>query len=205
MRLGTAGLSWFDNLSRIVLIEAPSRKRRTAAHFLRILATPVALACLSLGAASASAGTEIAALTTLKADRVVVFKSERKLLLLRGDRVLRIYRVALGRNATGHKIKEGDSRTPEGYYVLDSRLRESRFHRAIHISYPDKYDRRSAASLGVPPGGAIMIHGQPNDVPKDYVGHPGIDWTNGCIAVTNREIDEIWAMVEDGTEIRIFP
>ena len=205
MRPGTAGLSWFDNLSRIVLIEAHSRKRRTAPRYSRAVATAVVLACLALGAPSESAGTEIAARMPLKADRVVVFKSDRKLLLLRGDRVLRIYRVALGRNATGHKIKEGDSRTPEGYYVLDSRLRQSRFHRAIHISYPDKYDRRWAASLGVPPGGAIMIHGQPNGVSKDYVGHPRTDWTDGCIAVTNREMDEIWAMVEDGTEIRIFP
>ncbi len=172
---------------------------------LRTLATAIALACLSFGAAPASAGTEIATLTPLKADRVVVFKSERKLVLMRGDLVLRIYRVALGRNATGRKIKAGDNRTPEGDYVLDSRLKDSNFYRALHISYPNWYDRSQAEFLGVPPGGAIMIHGLPNDVPKDYVGHPRIDWTNGCIAVTNREMDEILAMVADGTTINIYP
>jgi murein L,D-transpeptidase YafK len=181
---GKAGSSWLENPSRFAAI---------------------ALACLAFGSVPASGETEIAALAPAKADRVVVFKAERKLLLLRGDRVLREFRVALGRNATGHKVEEGDSRTPEGYYVLDRRLRQSKFHRAIHISYPDGNDRRWAASEGVKPGGAIMIHGQPNGVSEDYVGHPGIDWTNGCIAVTNREIDEIWAMVDDGTEIRIFP
>ncbi len=172
---------------------------------LRALATAIVLAYLALGAAPASSGTEIAALTALKADRVVVFKGERKLVLMRGDSVLRVFRVALGRNATGHKIKAGDERTPEGDYVVDSRLRDSKFYRALHISYPNWYDRNRAEFLGVEPGGAIMIHGQPNDVPKDFVGHPAIDWTNGCIAVTNREIDEIWAMVEDGTEINIYP
>ncbi len=170
---------------------------------LRALATAIALACFTLGAASAD--TDIASLTLLKADRVVVLKGERKLLLMRGEQVLRVYRVALGRYATGHKIKAGDERTPEGDYVLDSRLKDSQFYRALHISYPNWYDRNRAEFLGVPPGGAIMIHGQPNDVPKGYVGHPNIDWTNGCIAVTNRERDEIWAMVADGTEISIYP
>ena len=172
---------------------------------LRTLATAIALACFALGAAPPSAGADIASLTTLKADRVVVLKGERKLVLMRGKQVLRVYRVALGRNATGHKIKAGDNRTPEGDYVLDSRLKDSQFYRALHISYPNWYDRSRAEFLGVPPGGAIMIHGLPNDVPRDFVGHPRIDWTNGCIAVTNREMDEIWAMVEDGTAINIYP
>lgn len=172
---------------------------------LRAFVTAIALAYFAFTAAPASAGTEVATLTALKADRVVVLKGERKLMLMRGDQVLRIFSVALGRNATGHKIKAGDNRTPEGDYVLDSRLPESNFYRALHISYPNWYDRSRAEFLGVPPGGAIMIHGLPNDVPRDYVGHPRIDWTNGCIAVTNREMDEIWAMVEDGTEISIYP
>jgi murein L,D-transpeptidase YafK len=172
---------------------------------LRTLATAIALACFTLGAAPALADIDVAALTPFKADRVVVFKAERKLLLMRGDQVLRVYRVALGRNATGHKIKSGDNRTPEGDYVLDSRLKDSQFYRALHISYPNWYDRNRAEFLGVPPGGAIMIHGQPNDVPKGYVGHPEIDWTNGCIAVTNGEMDEIWALVQDGTSINIYP
>ena len=172
---------------------------------LRALAMAIALACFTLGAVPASADTDIASLALLKADRVVVFKGERRLVLMRGDLVLRVYRIALGRNATGHKIKAGDERTPEGDYVLDSRLKDSKFYRALHISYPNWYDRSRAEFLDVPPGGAIMIHGQPNDVPTGYVGHPNIDWTNGCIAVTNGEMDEIWAMVADGTEISIYP
>ncbi len=172
---------------------------------LRALATAIALAFLVSGAGPASAGAEIAALTPLKADRVIVFKGDRKLVLMRGESVLRVYRVALGRNAIGHKIKAGDNRTPEGDYTLDSRLVDSAFYRAIHISYPNWYDRARAEFLEVDPGGAIMIHGLPNDLPRDFVGHPAIDWTNGCIAVTNREIDEIWSMVEDGTEINIYP
>ncbi len=173
--------------------------------FRTLAAAAFAVACLTFGAAPASAGTEIAALTPPKADRVVVFKGDRKLVLMRGERVLKIYRIALGRNATGHKIKAGDNRTPEGDYVVDSRLADSNFYRALHISYPNWYDRTRAEFLGVEPGGAIMIHGLPNNVARDYVGHPRIDWTNGCIAVTNREIDEIWALVADGTEINIYP
>ena len=172
---------------------------------LRALAAVIALAFLTLGAAPTSADTNITVLAPLKADRVVVLKSERRLMLMRGDRVLRAYRIALGRYAIGHKIEAGDNRTPEGEYILDRRIKDSKFYRALHISYPNWYDRTQAEFLGVPPGGAIMIHGQPNDVPKDYVGHPKIDWTTGCIAVTNREMDEIWAMVVDGTKIKIYP
>ena len=170
---------------------------------LRVFATVFALAFLTLGAAPTSADTAVVA--PLKADRVVVLKSERRLMLMRGDRVLRAYRIALGRYAIGHKIEAGDNRTPEGEYILDRRVKDSKFYRALHISYPNWYDRTQAEFLGVPPGGAIMIHGQPNDLPKDYVGHPKIDWTTGCIAVTNREMDEIWAMVANGTEIKIYP
>ena len=172
---------------------------------LRTRAAAIAVACFAFTAVPVTADTEVAALTPAKADRVVVFKGERKLVLMRGERVLKVFRVALGRNATGHKIKVGDNRTPEGDYVLDSRLADSNFYRALHISYPNWYDRSRAEFLGVDPGGAIMIHGQPNGVSKDYVGHPRIDWTNGCIAVTNREMDEIWSLVADGTEINIYP
>ena len=152
----------------------------------------------------ASAG-QIAARARFKADRVVVLKSRRRLVLMRGDRVLRVYRVALGRYPTGHKLVEGDGRTPEGLYTLDSRLEDSKFHRAIHISYPNPRDTQRASFRGQSPGGSIMIHGLPNKLNARQVGHPAIDWTQGCIAVTNREIDEIWAMIDDGTPIDIFP
>lgn len=174
---------------------------------LRVALTAAALIAAT-GAASA-APDDIAMLTTgsAKADRIVVLKGERQLVLMRGDRVLRVYRVALGRYPKGHKVKQGDARTPEGAYTIDYRLDqgESRFYRALHISYPNGRDRNRAARMGVDPGGQIMIHGLPKDWTARDLGHPRLDWTQGCIAVTNREIDEIWAMVSDGTRIEIHP
>ena len=164
--------------------------------------------CLGLsgGAAQAhAASSEVAALPSPKADRVVVHKSLRRLVLLRGDRALKTYRVALGRYPNGRKIRSGDARTPEGSYTLDYRIEDSAFHKAIHISYPNPADRARARSLGVPPGGRIMIHGLPKEWSARDLGHPDLDWTQGCIAVTNREINEIWALVEDGTPIDIHP
>ncbi len=144
-------------------------------------------------------------LTPFKVDRVVVLKSERKLVLMAGDFVLRVYDVALGRYPRGHKRKQGDARTPEGEYTLDFKLKKSAFYKAIHISYPNAKDRARAAAEGVDPGGKIMIHGLPNKLSASRVGHPSIDWTQGCIAVTNEEIDEIWKMVSVGTPIEIHP
>jgi murein L,D-transpeptidase YafK len=140
-----------------------------------------------------------------KADRVVVLKGERKLVLMRGDDVLKIYRVALGRYAKGPKTRRGDAKTPEGSYTLDYRLTKSSFHRAIHISYPNARDRAVARAQGVKPGGKIMIHGLAKNWTADDLNHPNLDWTQGCIAVTNREIEEIWRLVADGTPIDIYP
>jgi murein L,D-transpeptidase YafK len=140
-----------------------------------------------------------------KADRVVVLKSERKLVLMRGDRVIEAYTVALGRYPVGHKQREGDERTPEGVYTLDQKLPKSLFYKAIHISYPNPNDLAQARRLGAKPGSRIEIHGLPNDWDAKTLGHPMLDWTNGCIAVTNREMDQIWAMVDPGTPIEIFP
>ena len=143
----------------------------------------------------------------LKADLVIVLKEERRLVLMRGDKVLKVYRVALGRYPRGHKSREGDSKTPEGRYTIDYRLDSdrSKFHRALHISYPNNRDRLRAAALGVNPGGGIMIHGLPTNWSAKDVGHPQLDWTQGCIALTNLEMDEIWKMVSDGTRIEIYP
>ena len=143
----------------------------------------------------------------LKADLVVVLKEERWLVLMRGEKVLKVYRVALGRYPRGHKTQEGDSKTPEGRYTIDYRLDSdrSKFHRALHISYPNKRDRARAAALGVNPGGGIMIHGLPTNWSAKDVGHPQLDWTQGCIALTNPEMDEIWKIVSDGTQIEIYP
>ena len=145
------------------------------------------------------------AISKPKIDRVIVLKGERKLVLMRGDEVIKIYRVALGRYAKGPKARLGDAKTPEGSYTLDYRLTKSVFHKAIHISYPNARDRAVARAQGVRPGGKIMIHGLAKNWTADDLNHPNLDWTQGCIAVTNREIDEIWKLVSDGTPIDIYP
>ncbi|GIX30337.1 MAG: hypothetical protein KatS3mg124_0809 [Porticoccaceae bacterium] len=141
-------------------------------------------------------------------DLVLVKKSERKLYLLRDGEVLREYPVALGKNPRGHKVEEGDGRTPEGRYVLDWRNPQSKFYRAIHISYPNELDLLWANDRRKPAGGDIMIHGLPEWVPSDEWAEQWLqkdDWTDGCIAVLNRHMDEIWRLVPDGTPIEIWP
>ena len=135
----------------------------------------------------------------LCADRIVVHKARREMLLLRGNSVLRSYRIALGREPVGHKEREGDGRTPEGSYVIDRRNPKSRYRLALHISYPNAEDTARARAAGVEPGGDIMIHGL-----KDGERRAG-DWTQGCIGVTDEEMEEIWALVPDGTAIIIEP
>ncbi|MDU8944526.1 L,D-transpeptidase family protein [Ovoidimarina sediminis] len=132
--------------------------------------------------------------------RIMVFKEARKMYLLHGDTALRSYEFELGFEPVGHKAVEGDGRTPEGEYIIDRRNPESRFHLSIGISYPNARDVEVARALGMSPGGDIFIHG----TPKPFSGR-GDDWTWGCIAVTNDEIEEIYAMVKDGTPISIYP
>ena len=136
---------------------------------------------------------------------VLVKKEERRLYLLAGEKVVRSYRIGLGDNPFGHKLYEGDKRTPEGQYVLDWRNANSDFYKSIHISYPNEKDRELASAWGLDPGGSIMIHGLPNDVEDMEFAYLGLDWTDGCIAVSNEEMDEIWQLVADGTPIRILP
>ncbi|KQU66847.1 hypothetical protein ASC75_09565 [Aminobacter sp. DSM 101952] len=138
-------------------------------------------------------------------DLVRVDKSERRLELLSGDKVVRSYAVALGANPVGHKRQEGDERTPEGRYVLDWRNPESAFTKSIHISYPDANDKAAAKRAGVDPGGMIMIHGQSKGFGWWSWLMQMFDWTNGCIAVTDEDMAEIWKMVENGTPIEINP
>jgi murein L,D-transpeptidase YafK len=143
-----------------------------------------------------------------RADKVVVKKSQRKLELHNNGRVIREYRIALGGSPDGHKFREGDQRTPIGDYSLNWRNPNSNFYKSIHISYPNERDKLVSRTLGYSsPGGLIMIHGLPNYVKSEalrqqYIGR---DWTQGCIAVQNHEIDEIWSMVRDGTPIKILP
>ena len=115
------------------------------------------------------------------------------------------YEVALGSDPVGPKQRVGDGRTPEGRYVLDWRSRRSDHHRSIHLSYPNAADRARAEAAGVDPGGGIMIHGLPNGLGEIGAAHRAGDWTDGCIAVTNEEIEQIWDLVPDGTPIEIVP
>src|SRR5262249_39609959 len=138
-------------------------------------------------------------------DHIVVYKSERKMVLLEQHKEVKSYRISLGEQPVGAKEKEGDHRTPEGSYVLDSRNDHSRFYKAYHISYPAPSDVPRAKKLGARPGGAVMLHGLGKEFAWMGKAHTTYDWTDGCIAVTNEEIDEIWQMVPTGTPIEIKP
>lgn len=143
--------------------------------------------------------------TSSAVDLVKVDKSERQLSLLSRGKVVAIFHVALGRNPTGHKQREGDRRTPEGRYILDFKKRDSSFFRAIHISYPNRTDARNARRLGVRPGGALMIHGQPNGLESLAAVTQRSDWTDGCIALTNEDMQQVWDLVQIPTPIEIVP
>ena len=134
-----------------------------------------------------------------RADKLVVNKAKRELLLMRSGKVIRSYRIALGRNPAGPKQRQGDGKTPEGAYTISGRNAASAFHRSLRISYPNAADRIRARRQGVSPGGDIMIHGLPNG--QGFIGaaHRLTDWTDGCIAVTDAQIDEIWRLVEAPT------
>ena len=138
-------------------------------------------------------------------DRILVEKSERRLMLISQGEVLKTYKIALGGNPIGPKERQGDNKTPEGTYVIDARNRDSRFHLSLHISYPNERDRNRAEELGVAPGGDIMIHGIKNGFSWVGDAHAEVDWTKGCIAVTDEEIEEIGKMVPDGTIVEIRP
>jgi murein L,D-transpeptidase YafK len=140
-----------------------------------------------------------------QADLIKVDKTARTLSLVRGADIIKTYQVSLGGAPDGHKSREGDGRTPEGRYSIDSRNSRSRFHLALHISYPNSDDRSDALRRGISPGGDIMIHGLPNGLSWLAKFHLQRDWTDGCVAVTNQEMEEIWASVATGTAIEILP
>lgn len=139
------------------------------------------------------------------ADRILIEKGERRLTLFDAGKVLKTYKVALGRNPEGPKDREGDGRTPEGLYTISGRNASSGYHRSLRISYPGPIDVGRARVAGVSPGGDIMIHGIKNGL--GWIGsvHTNMDWTEGCIAVTDEEIEEIWRAVKDGTLVEIRP
>lgn len=152
------------------------------------------------GVAACSTATEqdAPAYYGLSVTRIQVFKEQRKMHLLHNDKLLRQYDVALGFDPRDHKQQEGDGRTPEGAYVIDRQNPNSRFHLSIGISYPNAADVARARAMGVHPGGDIFIHG----TPAPWIGMP--DWTWGCIAVSNTEMDEVYSMVQLGTKIFIY-
>ncbi len=176
---------------------------RALLAFLALVAAAVVSGGAPLAAIEEPGTSALPAGTT--ADRIVIDKSERSLTLFYRGQPLKTYEVALGRDPVGHKQQQGDGRTPEGRYTIDFRNRNSSFHRSLHITYPSPADVRSARQRGVSPGGDIMIHGLPNGMGAVGPLHLATDWTEGCIAVTNEEIEEIWRVVPDGTAVEITP
>lgn len=136
-------------------------------------------------------------------DSVVVIKSEKRMYLIKDNEIYKKYKVSFGANPRGHKEQEGDERTPEGKYILDYKNSGSAFYKAIHISYPNKKDIENARKKGVSPGGQIMIHGQKNGLGWLSFITQRFNWTDGCIAVTDKEMEEIWNLVEVNTPILI--
>jgi murein L,D-transpeptidase YafK len=175
-----------------------------AAHCLRMLrrVSPLLILCVC-GALPVDSQTT--STPAKKADRIVIVKSTRTMTLMNGGKVLKTYKVALSAHPIGGKERVGDDKTPEGLYSVDWKNAQSKFHLALHVSYPNAADRERAKKLGVDPGGEIEIHGI--GAKYGYLGalHRQVDWTAGCIAVTNEEIDEIWKLVAVGTPIEIKP
>lgn len=139
------------------------------------------------------------------ADLIVVIKSKRVMFIMKEGKIIKAYRISLGKTPVGKKTSQGDGKTPEGRYYIEGRNPNSNFYRALKISYPSEEDILKATRAGINPGGAIMIHGLSKKV--EYLGKYHIidDWTEGCIAVTNEEMDEIWRIVPDGIPIEILP
>lgn len=139
------------------------------------------------------------------ADKILIEKKKRRLTLISNGTIIKTYKIALGGNPVGPKTRQGDNKTPEGTYIIDSRDKSSRYHMSLHISYPNRRDMKRARRLGVSPGGDIMIHGIKDGFSAIGELHTGADWTKGCIAVTDEEIEEIEKLVPNGTIVVIRP
>jgi murein L,D-transpeptidase YafK len=140
-----------------------------------------------------------------KVDRIVIEKSKRTLTLMAGPKILMTYKVALGGQPVGAKDRQGDHKTPEGIYSVDSKNPNSQFYKALHISYPNPADRANARKLGLSPGGDVEIHGLGSKWGWIGAKHRLTDWTDGCVAVTNEEIEEIYPLIKVGTTVEIRP
>jgi len=180
------------------LATVAKRKQRLTWGTFLVLCAFIVSACAPARADSLPQKTE-------KADSILILKKDHTMELLAGGKVIRTYKVALGSGGLAPKQREVDGRTPEGHYIIDAKSEHSSYHKALHVSYPNASDRKHAASLGVPPGGAIMIHGLPNG--KGWIGarHRLYDWTLGCIAITDEEMDEVWKLVAVGAPVEIRP
>ena len=144
--------------------------------------------------------------TTIHAEKILVKKSARKMFLLdKQSKIIKEYSIALGDSPKGHKTQEGDEKTPEGIYTINYRNPKSSYHLSLHISYPNSADKLQAKKRGVSAGGDIFIHGSPNGFNLFDSAYSAFDWTDGCIAVSNKEIEEVWKLVKNGTKIEIFP
>ena len=138
-------------------------------------------------------------------DKITVDKSKRRLYIIENEQVIHEFRIALGKEPIGHKVSEGDQRTPEGIYELEHVMENSQFYRSIHISYPNQDDIANAIRRKVQPGGNIKIHGQKNDALKSSHFMQNFDWTDGCIALSNEDMDVLLGLVRPGTLIEILP
>jgi len=171
---------------------------------LRGLSTALAVTLAALVANPSADASKTHAVMKSRIDAIWVYKGERALTLVRKGEIVSRYPIALGADPVGPKRLEGDKRTPEGRYLIDWRNPESRFYKALHISYPNERDLRAAERVGVNPGGMVMIHGMPSAPELQWLDTRG-DWTDGCIAVSNDAMDEIWNAVADGTPVIIQP
>ncbi|MBA4489979.1 L,D-transpeptidase family protein [Paracoccus sp. S1E-3] len=178
-------------------------RRRLFGAILLLAAIPIAAAAYTRAMRAAHGTPPAMAATAAQADRIVVDKPARLMRLMRGDQVIGSYAISLGAAPQGHKTREGDEKTPEGNYVIDWRNPRSAAHLSLHISYPNAADSNAAATRGESPGDNIMIHGLLNGWGWLGALHRVRDWTDGCIAVTNAEMQEIWSLVPDGTPIEI--
>jgi murein L,D-transpeptidase YafK len=177
-------------------------------RFLRLLAYLFLLACFGFIAASLySPPVEVSVPPppplTGEVERIVIEKAARRMQLFQDGKPVRTYRIALGFTPEGDKVRQGDGKTPEGQFTIDRRNGESAFHLSVGLDYPRPEDRAEAAKGGYSPGGDIFIHGQPNALPEGFKLKG--DWTAGCIALTNSEMREVWAVTPIGTKVEILP
>jgi murein L,D-transpeptidase YafK len=173
----------------------------SAGHDTEPMRTLILILCLTLMLVPAGTAVPVAE----KIDLIIVEKAKRVLTLYGDGKPVKSYRIVLGGSPVGDKEQEGYLRTPEGRYTIDGKNPNSSFHLSLHVSYPDKQDRTAARRRGVSPGGAIMIHGTPSYIEALYATGVYPDWTAGCIAVSNSDIDEIYKRITVGTTILIKP